>query len=225
MPRISVAPKGLSDTISLDPSGLFAFPKRVIDRLQWSVPGMVQVDYLLDKEMSEAPLTLFLSSSNDTQQSGFTLSYLNATRDGGSGGKIKLQSMVRLVIAPRVVLPVDNLVPIYPQTELADLVLMLTQPVWTPLEFTLAKLQAIPSDLIGVYQILNESGKPVKIGQGNVANRLREHLKEERYIRAAKTAQFFPVSLKEDAPIFEQVLIAQHEMVYEALPEMHRIRA
>ncbi len=223
MPRITVSPKGMSDTISLDPSGAFAFPKRVIDRLKWRVPGMVTVDYLLDREMSEAPLTLFLSSTSDTH--GFTLSYLNATRDGGSGGKIKLQSMVRTVIAPRVVLPTDNLTPIYPQTGLADLVLMLTQPVWTPIEFTLAKLQTIPGDLIGVYQILNESGKPVKIGQGSVANRLREHLKEERYIRAAKTAQFFPVSLKEDAPIFEQVLIAQHEMVYEALPEMHRIRA
>ncbi len=227
MPRKVWVRAGMSDNVSLDPIGTFSFPKRVMERLGWIVPSRVRVEYLVDKKHAEVPPTIFFSIYEDGNEQGYSLSLLYRRKhgDGGSGGKVRCVSLAKTVIAPRVALPIIDIVPIYPATNLCDVILMLSDPTWTYVDFTMAGVQSVQSSQLGVYQILDDDDKPLKIGQGNVSMRLLQHLKDDRFVRSGKLARFFPVSEKKNAVVLEQVFIAQHENVHHKLPELNSIRA
>ena len=225
MPRIEVVRVGMSNRVSLDPDGTFAFPRRVMERLGWHVPSRVRVEYLLDKHHPAVPLLMFFSIDEDAYNQGYSLSYLYRNDTGGTGGKIRCTRLAKQIIAPRIALPIFEIAPIYPATNLCDVVLMLSTPTWTKLEFTMAGVQSVPTNQLGVYHILGDEDKPVKIGQGVVSSRLQQHLKDDRFVRAGKSARYLLVSEKEDAVTLEQVCLAQHENLYGVLPELNPIRA
>ena len=229
MPRINAPRVGMSDRITMTPDGMFSIPRRVMERLGWVPPMRVAVDYLVDNKIKDAPLVLFLSVDSSREGQGYALSTLNrsVTTKTGSGGKCSCALLMRTVIAPRVDLPRFDVEPIYPANNLADLVLMLTEPAWKVIDFTMAGCLLLGDTpaLIGTYELLGSDGMPLRIGEGIVQNRIREHLKDDRLVRAVKRVRYFPLSEKRDAELMEQVLLARFETRNEALPMFNSIRA
>ena len=229
MPRINAPRSGMSDRITITSDGMFSIPRRVMDRLGWVPPIRIAVDYLVDNKIKDAPLVLFLSVDSSHEGQGYALSTLNrnvATKTG-SGGKFSCALLTRTVIAPRVDLPRFDVEPVYPANNLADLVLMLTEPAWHVVDFTMAGCLLIGGTptLIATYELLGGDGVPLRVGEGVVQNRIREHLKDDRLVRAVKRVRYFPLSEKRDAEVMEQVLLARFETRNEALPMFNSIRA
>ena len=104
---------------------------------------------------------------------------------------------------------------------------MLTEPQWKVVDFTMAGCSLIgdPPALIGTYELLGSDAIPLRVGEGIVQNRIREHLKDDRMVRAVKRVRYFPLSEKRDAEVMEQVLLARFETRNEALPMFNSIRA
>ena len=229
MPRINVPRNGMSDKVTITSRGMFTFPRRVMERLGWRPPTRILVDHFKDKQLDNAPLILFLSIDSDPKGQGFALSFLNRTGpQSGSGGKISCNQFTRETIAPRISLPHTDVVPIYPINKFADLVLFLTEPSWQQIDFNMSGCQSINmngTSLIGAYELLGADNIPLRIGEGNVQNRIREYLKEDRMVRDVKRVRYFPVSEKTDTVLMEQVLLARHETLYGKLPLYNLIRA
>ena len=229
MPRINKPRVGMSNTISIAPDGIVTFPRLIMDRLGWKAPMRIAVDHLEDKKIKDAPLVLFLNADNSAEGEGYSLSTLNRSSSGkpGSGGKTSFASLTHHTIAPRVSLPRKDIEPIYPANSLADLVLMLTEPVWQVVEFTMAGCSQIgdrTESPIGTYELLGGDGTTLRVGEGLVQTRIREHLRDDRLVRAVKKVRYFPLTEKQDAETMEQVLLAQYETRYEALPQFNTIR-
>jgi hypothetical protein len=217
MPRITLPRIGGSDQPWITPDGIISFPQPVIARLGWQIGQRIRVDYI------RKPLCLFFTL-DETGRLGFTLHYLNRTSTGGSGGKICCARLAKTVLRPRLALPIYGLSPIYPDHTVADLVLMLEEPDWSPFDFTMAGCEALPADALGVYEILSHNDK-LRIGEGIVQARIREHLKNDHLARAAKTARYVVAADKEESLLIEHVLLSDYEDKKGVLPQFNRVKA
>lgn len=227
MPRISAPRVGMSNQVSIASNGIFTFPRRVIERVGWIHSTRISVDYLIDRKIDDFPLVLFLNVDKSADGKGFTLSPLGGNASL-SGGKISCSLLTRMIIAPRVSLPITNIDPIYPVSNLADLILMLTEPKWKTIEFTMAGAMLIGGsgeEVKGTYELLGTNGTILRVGEGNIQSRVREHLKDERILRHVRQVRYFPVTEKNDAEVMEQILLARYETHFGKLPILNSIRA
>jgi hypothetical protein len=177
----------------------------------------IRVDYI------RKPLWL-LFSLDEAGRLGFALHYLNRNGTGGSGGKMRCVRLAKTVLRPHVALPLYGLPPVFPNHMVADLVLMLEEPDWIPFEFTMAGCQALPADVLGVYEISSHNDI-LRIGEGVVQSRIREHLKNDHLVRAARTARYMVAADKEESILIERVLLSLYEERNGALPQFNRVKA
>jgi hypothetical protein len=217
MPRITMPRSGGSDQCWITADGIISFPKPVIARLGWQMGQRIRVDYI------RKPLWL-LFSIDEVGRLGFALHALNRNGTSGSGGKMRCARLAKTVLRPSVALPVYGLSPVFPDHTVADLVLMLEEPDWIPFEFTMAGCQALPPDVLGVYQISSHNDI-LRIGEGNVPARIREHLKNDHLVRAAKSARYMVAADKEESVLIEHVLLCIYEEKNGALPQFNRVKA
>lgn len=230
MPLISAPRVGMSDRISLTPDGMFTFPRLVMDRLRWIPPLRVSIRYLVDEEISDIPLVLFLSADNSHAGYGYALSSLNKTSSNKStsGAKTSCALLTRTVIAPRVELPRTDIEPIFMPRSIADLVIMLTEPIWQVVDFNMAGCNSIGADATvstGVYELLGTDGVTLRVGEGNIQSRIREHLRDDKLVKSVRRVRYFSVTAKKDAETIEQVLLARFETRFGSLPVFNSIRA
>ena len=219
MTRITMPRHGGERNVWIDlATGVINFPRAVMERLGWQIGQHIEVSYLLK------PMVL-LFRVDETGEIGYALHYLNRTGTGGSGGKIRCAKLARLVLRPRFSQPVlYGLEPIYPTAIDADLALFLERPDWIPIDFDMASCQAVSEDTLGVYEVLGPNAE-LRIGEGNVRLRLKEHLKVEALVRAAKGVRYFQALDKEDSVVLEHLLLSEFEARDGALPQYNRIKA
>ena len=219
MPVYHLIPARNLQTCSVSEDGVIGLPRVIIEQLAWPVPSKVAVDYLLD------PLLLLLRRADPSQQAGYTLDYQTRPATHRTGTKITCRVLAKTILRPRIVLPIRGLAPIFLPTGPYALALILESLPWVTLDFSQTGIKAIADPLKGVYQLLDPSGNIVRIGEGSLAARLREHLKDARLTSGAHSLQYFPLADKEETQLWERVLLAQYEQQTGQLPLFNRIRA
>ncbi len=218
MPLIDLIPVGSDNSCSISENGTISFPKAVWQRLGWEVPCKIAVTYIAQ------PLTLLLRRA-ENDQPGFSLSYQNRQITSRSGVKITCSRFASYVLRTQVVLPIRGLIPTFPENGRYQLALMLQHPTWVTEDFSQAGLKQIANDVKGIYQLLDSTGSIIRIGEGAVGNRIREHLKDERFAVQVKFVQYLVLSDKDEASVMEKILIAQHETEFGRLPTFNALRA
>jgi len=218
VPLIPIIPIGNSLTCSFNSEGTLTFPQRVIDLLGWEHNAKIALSYIHE------PLTLLLRSA-EIGHPGFTLSHLSHADTGKAGGKISCTKFSKEVLRSRIVFPLRGLVPIFLKSSNFQLALTLQSPEWRTVEFSLTGCQKISPEVKGVYQLLSSDMKVLRIGEGIVQTRTREHLKDQRIVQSTQLVRYISLEDKEETEIMEKILIAYHEAEHKHLPEFNSIRA
>ena len=107
-----------------------------------------------------------------------------------------------------------------------ELAFLLQLPAWIEVEFNATGVESLPPRTLGVYQIVNGNpDKPIRIGQGFVQARLKEHIKENDF-RVGSHLGYFPIAKKKDAEVVEHILLMQYKQENGGqLPPGNRITA
>src|SRR5258708_11219081 len=218
MPVIRVIPIGNTDTCSFNADGTISVPQRVMQRLNWQHNQKIALSYIAE------PLTLLLAAA-ENEVPGFTLSYRNRTVSTSVGGRISCTKFTNEVMRTKVALPARRIFPVFLRNVNYQLALLLQPIDWLVVDFSLAGCLQINPELKGVYQLLSADQKVLRIGEGAIQSRIKEHLKDERLARAAKTLRYLGLADKEETSLMEKILIAHHEANYRELPQFNAIRA
>ncbi len=220
MPVINIIPIGNSVTCSVSANGTMSFPQSIIERVGWRVNHKIAVSYIPE------PLVVLLRPA-EANRPGFTLSY--NTQDqmgrGKPGGRLSCSKFTREILRPRLALPARGISPIILRNGQVQLALMLESPAWITESFSMAGCQNIPARIKGVYQLIGAEHQILRIGEGAIQARIREHLKDERLARVANEIRYCVLADKEETSTIEKVLIAEYEAEYGELPPFNRIRA
>lgn len=216
VPVHPVLPVGKSRSVVIWPDGTIVFPAEVVRHLGWQVGKRIAVSYL------EATLILFFSSSTD--QPGFILHSIGRdTESGNSASKVRVSKLANQVIRPRIKLPVRGLEPIYlPTTTSFEMALNLEPWSWFETTFDASGAESIPARQVGLYEIMSADGRILRIGEGFVQVRCREHLKNGDLIRSGRGLRYLPLE-KTDSVLLEQVALAEYRAKFGALPPFNAI--
>lgn len=217
MAPVNVYPVGRQRHCGITSAGTISFPEVVIQRLGWQYGDEIGVAYL------QTPLVLLFYRTDDLTD-GFKLSYLNRGQRQKSGGKLSCQRLTNQVLRSRVALPLDHLAPIYLQGSPYELALMLLPPAWERVPFSRAGHDELPADTLGTYRIVNGSKGTLRIGEGVIAARMREHLNHTALVRSGKHLEWLALP-KADAVILERVLLSRYTMQHGELPPFNKIHA
>lgn len=218
MPVINIVPYRNEQTCSISEDGTVSFPQKIVLSLGWTLGTKIAVSYIA------APFTVLLRTA-DAEQPGFTLSALSATYPQQSGGKIKCRTFAKIVARSRVTLPVRGLQPIILEQCKFRLALMAQSPNWIYEDFSQAGGQNIATDVQGIYELVDWNQNIVRIGEGVVISRFRQHLKDERFVNLVNQVRYFAMSDKEETKIMEKILLTQYFIENGELPKFNRIRA
>lgn len=217
MSPVDLYPMGKMSNCTVNPDGTISLPQRVIDGLSWQIGDEIAASYI------PSPITLLLRAA-PAGHPGYKLSYLSRNGQSRSGGKLNCRAFTNHVLRPKVPLPQRNVQPVLLRSGDYDLALLFEAIPWMSVDCSMAGCQQIPTGATGVYQLLGSDHAPLKIGEGAVQNRLREHLRDERLVRLARTMQYI-ILPKEDGVILEKVLLALYEDQHQVLPPFNAIRA
>jgi hypothetical protein len=218
MPLIELIPVRDSQTCTINEGGTISFPHSIWQRLSWQLPCKIAVTYI------DSPLTLLLRRA-DISETGFTLAYQARPATARTGAKITCSRFANEVLRTRVVLPLRGITPIFPTGGKYQLALILRQPMWITEDFSQAGAQRIQGDFQGVYQLIDSAGSTLRIGEGNISSRIRDHLKTENFVRNIRSVQYIALGDKEEASVMEGILIAQYENENGHLPSLNLIRS
>jgi len=224
---IDMPPNGKSTKCQIGADGIIAFPQHVVDHLGWQIEEPIVVSYLLD-----GSLLILLFRRAEPGACGFKLAFKNRTVEGGSGGKLRCRKLIKQIVSPLIPLTRRDIDPIFLDMDKKsghkpyEMAFLLQIPGWTEVEFNANGVADLPQRLLGVYQIVNGNpDKPVRIGQGIVQARLKEHVKENDF-RAGSHLAYFPVAKKKDAELVEHILLMQYKQENGGqLPPGNRITA
>jgi hypothetical protein len=217
MSPVELLPMGKIANCAINQDGTISLPQRVIDALGWRIGEEIAASYI------PSPITLLLRVARDGRP-GYKLSYLSRNGRARSGGKLNCRAFTKHILRPRIPLPQRNIPPALLRNGDYELALLFESIPWKSVECSMAGCQQIPADVTGVYQLLGGDQMPLKIGEGVVQNRFREHLRDERLVRQARTLQYV-VLPKEDSVVLEKVLLALYEAAHQTLPPFNTIRA
>ena len=217
MSPIEFFPVGKSETCSIAKDGTVSFPQRILDAIGWRAGDEIATSYI------PIPLTLLLRVTNDGRP-GFKLSYLARTGNKKTGGKLNLSAFVNNIMRHQVILPRTGIKPAYLASGAYQLALVLEEIHWQDAEFNVSGIQLVPEDMMGVYEILGTDQVVLRIGEGFLQSRLREHLKDDRLRQVGRRVRYLAVN-KDDAVILEKVLLALHELDHSSLPPFNLMRS
>lgn len=219
-----VGPAGGSDWFRILAGGAMLIPDTAMKRLKWSPGDRVFLEY---KESEPTTLEVYLANH---EKNGFRMSLGHRTGNDangpvGKGGKITCYQFTRNTLAKRVSLPLHNLYPIFVENGGLHLAIILEQISWIEMEFSKAEAQKVPTDIVGVYQILSGDGKVIKIGEGVVRKRTEDHLKDEALAKAGRSFRYFRQVDKDESARMERILLAEHEQIWGCLPQFNMRRS
>jgi hypothetical protein len=217
MAPVDLYPKGKTQACSITAEGLLSLPQRVLERLGWAAGLELAIRYVPE------PLVLLLWPS-PSDRPGFKLSYLSRSAGQPRGGKLTCRAFTRQVLQTRILLPKMDLQPVYLHHPPYELALPLEEPAWQSAALTVSGLQAIPSEGIGVYEVLGVNDRVLRIGQGLLGDRLPTHLKDEPLAQSGQQVRYVLLD-KPDAVIMEKVRLAQYEEMHGKLPPFNAIHA
>ncbi|MBZ0300999.1 MAG: hypothetical protein K8J31_14725 [Anaerolineae bacterium] len=214
---IELFPMGKAAHCAISAEGTLSLPQSVMDALNWQVGDEIAASYI------PRPITLLLRAAPDGHP-GYKLSYLSRSPRGRRGGKLTCRAFTNHILRRRVPLPQRQVPPALLTHSAYELALLLEPVPWITVECSMTGCQAVPADLTGVYQLLDGDQVPLKIGEGLIQARLREHLLDEPLVRLARMLQYYPLP-KDDSRILEKVLLALYEAERGSLPMFNAIRA
>jgi hypothetical protein len=86
--------------------------------------------------------------------------------------------------------------------------------------------QRVNKEAVSCYVLLGTRDKILRYGHGQLVNRLETHLSDTaRFMPLTKKFRAIVFDCKEDAEIFEKVLIAQYELETGMIPPLNEIRS
>lgn len=217
MTPVDLFPIGRSVRCTFAADGTLSLPQPVLERLGWTAGMRIAVRYL------RQPLTLLLWAAPE-ERAAFTLSYLSRRGDSRRGGKLVCRGFANQIARARVQLPLRELAPAYLNGTPYQLALLLEEPAWALAPFSAAGVAALSPGDVGVYQLLGAADAVVRIGEGSVAERLRQHLRVEELVRATRAVRWVEQE-KADAVVLERVLLALHRERCGALPRFNAVEA
>jgi hypothetical protein len=218
MSPIDVYPVGKATTCAIGETGTISFHQRTLDRLGWQAGNEIALQYIA------SPLTLLLREA-DSECPGFKLSYWGRSGNQRFGGKITCVRLANTVLRSRVALPIRDIEPIvFTYLQRQHLALILVDPPWMETAFSMAGCQTLAAEQTGVYQLLSADNTVLRIGQGNLQLRLREHLKDDQLVYNTRQVRYLSME-KDDAILMERILLAQHEAALGELPAFNPIHA
>lgn len=208
-------------TCSVSRTGI-SLSQPIIDQTKWNIGDKIEIGFI--RKVSCILLRKTTEASNC-----FRLTYLNNRTK--TGGKIHCVAWCRNYLSAITVLPKRNLCPIFLRTTQWDLALLLEEINWEfEEEFSKAGLekmkQHVNKEAVGCYVLLGARDKILRYGQGQLVDRLKAHLNDvERFMPLTKKFRAIVFDCKEDAEIFEKVLIAQYELETGMIPPFNEIRS
>lgn len=217
MTPVDLYPVGRSELCGFGTDGTLTLPQSVLDQLGWHTGSRIAIRYLIQ------PLTLLLWSAPE-DRAAFTLGYRTRTRAGVSGGKLVCRRFATQVARKHAHLPLYDLAPAYLNSTPYELAFLMAQPQWSTTAFSLSGLTEIPAEATGVYRLLDAGDRVLRIGEGHLAGRLREHLRHDELMRQARSAQWLALD-KADAVILERVLLGLHRSHHKTLPRFNPVMA
>src|SRR5450432_4161242 len=153
MPLIQVLPKSKTQVCTINAEGKFSIPASILDKLEWQHGSRISLTYL------ENPLTVILKRINNDD--GFKLMRRTSPTSPNPAGILTCAAFTNSVLKPKIVLPIRNINPIILNHSDSSLALVLESPSWTQVDFSQAGRQLIPTNIKGVYQLLDSAGEVV----------------------------------------------------------------
>jgi hypothetical protein len=188
----------------------------VVEQAGWNMGDMIEVGFI---EKAKCIL-LRPSRGND----GFKLAYSNANKE--TGGRIFCNAWIRNYLQTVVELPKKNLVPIITKSSEWTMVLLLEKFEWSQEEFSKSGVNAVPKDIVGIYELLGKGDAVLRVGEGIIKDRINAHLKDSRFAPpTVKSFRYLALDDPIDGKILEKVLIAKYENEAGVLPRFQEIRA
>src|SRR5258708_1899085 len=170
-----------------------------IAKLGWPDRTRIRIAYI------ESPLLLLFEATQD-ENDGVLLRYSSPGNRDGSSAAIKSTPLAK-IIRLHTPLPLKGLYPIYPTNGLADLALMVEEPAWVPFAFDRTGAQELPKKT-GVYELL-DGKETIRIGQGTLTERTREHMGNTPLANEVRSARYFLTKDREEAEAFEHLLLCR----------------
>jgi hypothetical protein len=206
-------------TTSISKRGTINIPHNILDQLDWNYGDRIAVGYIA------SPLTLLLRKA-DKHQPGFTLSYQYRKPGVKAGGKITCSTFANQILRPKVVLPLRGIkVVILNTVRPPQLALQLETPTWVEEEFSQTGLSRIGNGIKGVYQLVSSSGDVLRIGEGQIATRIKEHLRETEFVSKVRRVRYMELVDKEEMELMERILLADYEGEFGKLPFFNLVRS
>lgn len=200
------------DTISISKDGSISFTKALTDKL-----GIKPGDHLVLDLIASPPFTLLFACHEDGQK----VTYTTRSEIGSSGIKFRpIQILAEIMIA-HIALPQRRIraVPIDRDGYIAA---AFAEPFpWITLEFTRGEWQSIPSDQLGLYELLDRDLRVVRIGEGNLRQRIDEHLKNTDMMSVVKACRYIPCHDKAESQLWEHILLRHFLKTYGTLPRFN----
>jgi len=197
------------------PKGIINCPKEVIARIGWPNRARIRPSYIL------SPLVL-LFEMGQGEEEGVQLRYTSPASTKGSGATIKSTPLAK-IIGLKTTLPIKGLDPIFPTNGLADLALMIEEPKWINFQLDKTNAQDLPKKT-GVYEF-RDSKATLRIGEGNISDRIREHLGNTALAGEVRAARYFLVNDKEESEALEHIMLCQFTERTGQLPRHNMIKA
>ena len=214
MPMI-VENKANVDVCSVTKGGI-GMMSGVVKRAGWKIGDMMQVGFI------ENACCLLLRKKN--VENGFKLAYANKKQK--SGGKVYCVAFIQGYLQTVLEIPKRNIKPIYLNSNSSwDMALILDDPEWEISEFTKAAVNKIDKKHVGVYELLGRGDAILRIGEGQLYQRLNAHLKDPRFSPTTKKIRYVVLRESNDGQLFEKIRIKQFEAETGVLPRFQEIRA
>ena len=193
-------PVGHTKRCSFNAKGVLSIPQALLERLGWQqgqeITGQLSARHLIIKLSPATP-----------EHPGFTLSYSYKYQGQPAGGKLTLRSFANNTLRSRGILPLSNIpAVVIPAGRQNELGLKLVDLAWKEKIFSKADIDGISAKLRGVYKLLGAGGETLRIGEGQIRSRMKEHLKNEALARDVHNLQYIATKDKAEARFIEQVL-------------------
>jgi hypothetical protein len=188
----------------------------VVEKSGWKIGDLIQVGFIVRAKC------ILLGSASGNE--GFGLAYANAKKK--TGGRVYCVAFIRNYLQTMVELPKKNLLPVLLKESDWRLAVLLEPLEWCVEDFTKAGANSIPKGSIGVYGLLGKGDALLRIGEGNIRDRINAHLKDGRFSPpTVKRFRYFCLDEQADSKILEKVLIEEYEKETGVLPRFQEIRA
>ena len=215
MSPLVIRPQVGMGVCSVTRSGI-GLTQTVVERTRWKVNDKIQIAFI------EKARVILLRSVEEAES--FKLAYMN-TRSK-TGGRISCLSFIRNYLQTVVELPKKKLAPVFLPNSEWTLGIPLQTIVWQKEEFSKSGVASVPSDAVGVYELLGPGNAVLRVGEGKIRERINSHLADKRFAPpAVKAFHYLALEDPEDGKILEKMRIAEYEAETGVLPRFQEIRA